>query len=108
MRHCQSLIWPDLEQVSFFFCLVVAFLPIQTDFSLIVTIVFLLYIASNSEERNIIEAASNGASTAISLTLNIAANLIAFLGLLALFNALLGYFGGLVGIEGLSFEVSII
>ena len=62
----------------------------------------------NSETRNIIEAASNGASTAISLTLNIAANLIAFLALLALFNALLGYFGGLVGIEGLSFEVSII
>ena len=53
-----------------------------------------------------IEAAANGACAAIPLALNIAGNLIAFLGILALLNGLLGYFGGLVGIEGLSFEVS--
>ncbi|XP_072046613.1 solute carrier family 28 member 3-like [Amphiura filiformis] len=58
-----------------------------------------------STERNIIEAAANGAATAIPLALNIAGNLIAFLGLLAFLNALLGYFGGLVDIHGLSFEL---
>ncbi|XP_022111135.1 solute carrier family 28 member 3-like isoform X2 [Acanthaster planci] len=57
------------------------------------------------EERNIIEAASTGASTAIMLALNIGANLIAFLALLALFNGLLGYLGEKVGIDGLSFEL---
>ncbi|XP_071791944.1 solute carrier family 28 member 3-like isoform X3 [Asterias amurensis] len=57
------------------------------------------------EERNVIEAASSGASTAVMLALNIGANLIAFLALLALFNGILGYLGVLVGIEGLSFEL---
>ena len=57
------------------------------------------------EERNIIEAASFGASTAVPLVLNIGANLIAFLALLALFNGILGYVGGLVGFPELSFEV---
>ncbi|XP_038047159.1 solute carrier family 28 member 3-like isoform X2 [Patiria miniata] len=57
------------------------------------------------EERNIIEAASTGASTAVMLALNIGANLIAFLALLALVNGLLGYLGDKVGIDGLSFEL---
>ena len=61
-----------------------------------------------SEERNVIEAASSGASTAVMLALNIGANLIAFLALLALFNGILGYLGVLVGIDGLSFEVEIV
>eukprot|EP00057_Strongylocentrotus_purpuratus_P007004 XP_011661478.1 PREDICTED: solute carrier family 28 member 3 [Strongylocentrotus purpuratus] len=56
------------------------------------------------EELNVIEAAANGASQAIPLVLNVAANLIAFLSLLALVNALLGYFGGLVGYPQLTFE----
>ncbi|XP_072032376.1 solute carrier family 28 member 3-like [Amphiura filiformis] len=57
------------------------------------------------QERNVIEAASFGASTAVPLVLNIAANLIAFLALLALFNGILGYFGALVGYPQLSFEL---
>ena len=57
-------------------------------------------------ERNFIEAAASGASTAIPLVLNIAANLVAFISLLALVNALLSYFGGLVGYPELTFEVS--
>lgn len=57
------------------------------------------------EERNIIEAASFGASTAVPLVLNIAANLIAFLALLALINGFLGYAGSLVGYPELSFEL---
>ncbi|XP_077999827.1 solute carrier family 28 member 3-like [Glandiceps talaboti] len=57
------------------------------------------------KERNVIEAASNGASTAVSLVANIAANLIAFIALLAFVNAVLGWLGGMVGYPELSFEV---
>ncbi|XP_063970024.1 solute carrier family 28 member 3-like [Lytechinus pictus] len=56
-------------------------------------------------ERNVVEAAANGAALGISLVLNIAANLVAFLSLLALLNALLGYIGGLVGYPELTFEL---
>lgn len=56
-------------------------------------------------EINVVEAASNGASQSIKLVANIAVNLIAFLAYLALVNALLTYFGGLIGVEGLTFEL---
>ncbi|XP_071829074.1 solute carrier family 28 member 3-like [Apostichopus japonicus] len=56
------------------------------------------------EQRNVIEAASYGAATAIPLALNIAGNLIAFIAILALLNGILGYLGGLVGVDELSFE----
>ena len=71
----------------------------------IVELVLLLLYLSYRQERNIIEAASFGASTAVPLVLNIGANLIAFLALLALFNGILGFIGGLVGYPELSFEV---
>jgi len=50
------------------------------------------------DERNVIEAASNGASNAISLVANIAANLIAFLALLEFVNTTLAWFGHRVGL----------
>ena len=56
-------------------------------------------------ERNIIEAAAKGASTAIALVANIAANLIAFLAFLAFFNGVLSWLGSMVGKPELSFEV---
>lgn len=56
------------------------------------------------EQSNVIEAASHGAATAIPLALNIAGNLIAFIAILALLNGILGYLGGLVGVDELSFE----
>ena len=68
--------------------------------------VYNIFVLLRSQERNIVEAASAGASTAVMLALNIGANLIAFLALLALFNGILGYLGNLVGIADLSFEVS--
>ena len=60
-----------------------------------------------SPERNIIEAASAGASTAIALVANIAANLIAFIALKAFLDATLTWFGERVGIfdPPLTFEV---
>ncbi|XP_067928335.1 solute carrier family 28 member 3-like isoform X1 [Watersipora subatra] len=51
------------------------------------------------QERNIIEAASNGASTSIKLVANIAANLIAFLALLQFINQTLKWFGAAAGLK---------
>ncbi|XP_073256992.1 solute carrier family 28 member 3-like isoform X4 [Porites lutea] len=55
-------------------------------------------------ERNVIEAAAKGASTAIALVANIAANLIAFLAFLAFFNGVLSWLGSMVGKPEVSFE----
>lgn len=51
------------------------------------------------------EAASQGASAAIPLVANIAVNLIAFLALLAFFNAVLSWLGNMFDYPQLSFEV---
>jgi CNT family concentrative nucleoside transporter len=53
---------------------------------------------------NVIDAAAVGASEGMKLALNVAAMLIAFLGLLALVNALLGWMGGRFGWPQLSLE----
>lgn len=53
---------------------------------------------------NGIDAAATGASDGMKLALNVAAMLIAFLGLLALINGILAWFGGLLGFPGLSLE----
>lgn len=68
---------------------------------LIVRYVVLIF----STERNVIEAAAKGASTAIALVANIAVNLIAFLAFLAFFNGVLSWVGSMVGHSELSFEV---
>ncbi|XP_010004254.1 PREDICTED: sodium/nucleoside cotransporter 2-like [Chaetura pelagica] len=60
---------------------------------------------SSGEEQNILEAASNGAAASVGLVANIAANLIAFLAVLEFINAALRWFGEMVDIEGLSFQV---
>ncbi|XP_006898313.1 PREDICTED: sodium/nucleoside cotransporter 2-like [Elephantulus edwardii] len=57
------------------------------------------------KEKNLLEAASNGAADAIGLAANVAANLIAFLAVLAFINAALAWLGELVEIQGLSFQV---
>lgn len=56
------------------------------------------------EERNVIEAAAKGASTAISLVANVAAMLITFFAFIAFFNGVLSYVGSMVGYSELSFE----
>ena len=55
--------------------------------------------------NNVIEAAAAGASSAISLVANVAANLIAFVALLYFFNSILAWFGAFVCLPDLSFEV---
>ncbi|NWU97139.1 S28A1 protein, partial [Upupa epops] len=60
---------------------------------------------SSGEEQNVLEAASNGAAASVGLVANIAANLIAFLAVLEFINAALRWFGEMVDIEGLSFQM---
>ncbi|CAH1783625.1 unnamed protein product, partial [Owenia fusiformis] len=55
-------------------------------------------------ERNILEAASNGAVAAIKLVAGVVVNLIAFISLLAFLNATLSYLGSIVGYPEVSFE----
>ena len=57
-----------------------------------------------SPYSNGIDAAATGASEGMKLALNVAAMLIAFLGLLALVNGVLGYLGSLIGLPQLSLE----
>ncbi|ELV09790.1 sodium/nucleoside cotransporter 2 isoform X1 [Tupaia chinensis] len=57
------------------------------------------------KERNILEAASNGATDGIGLVANVVANLVAFLAVLAFINAALSWLGELVDIQGLTFQV---
>lgn len=53
---------------------------------------------------NVIDAAAAGASSGMSLALNVGAMVLAFVGLIALLNALLGWLGGFVGLDNLSLE----
>ena len=56
---------------------------------------------------NVIEAAASGASNAIPLVANIAANLIAFLAFLAFIDAILSYIGSMVDHPEVSFKVGL-
>ena len=58
-----------------------------------------------STYNNFIEAAAAGASAAISLVANVAANLIAFIALLHFTNSAISWFGSFVCYPELSFEV---
>ncbi|XP_075455064.1 solute carrier family 28 member 3 isoform X2 [Ascaphus truei] len=57
------------------------------------------------DARNILEAASQGASASIPLVANIAVNLMAFLSLLAFFNSALSWLGNMFDYPQFSFEV---
>ncbi|KAM5328933.1 solute carrier family 28 member 3 isoform 2-T2 [Glossophaga mutica] len=59
----------------------------------------------NSDSRNLLEAATQGASSSISLVANIAVNLIAFIALLSFVNSALSWFGNMLDYPQLSFEL---
>ncbi|XP_077291965.1 putative transporter YutK isoform X2 [Arctopsyche grandis] len=59
---------------------------------------------SKSDNSSALDAAAKGASAAISLVLNIAANLIAFVSLVAFLNGVLNWLGVLIGWDFLTFE----
>ncbi|MGB0895256.1 MAG: NupC/NupG family nucleoside CNT transporter [Parashewanella sp.] len=54
---------------------------------------------------NVLDAAAAGAASGLHLALNVGAMLIAFVGLIAMINGMLGGIGGWFGIEGLSLEL---
>ncbi len=62
--------------------------------------------ASHDEEKpaNIIMAAAQGAQTGVRLAVAVGAMVLAFVALVALANGLLGGFGAMVGLPGLSFQ----
>ncbi|XP_033761639.1 solute carrier family 28 member 3-like [Pecten maximus] len=63
-----------------------------------------VYQMDKGPERNVIEAASNGASQSITLIANIAVNMIAFIAMLEFVNATLDWFGARVGLEPPEYE----
>lgn len=65
-----------------------------------------VYNLASGQERNIIEAASKGASQSISLIANIAVNLIAFIALIEFLNQTLIWFGNRIGLEKPGEELS--
>lgn len=60
--------------------------------------------ANQENPVNVIEAAANGASAGLMLVVNIGAMLIAFIGLVALMDMILGSVGSIFGFAGLSFN----
>ncbi|KAG8440180.1 hypothetical protein GDO86_006108, partial [Hymenochirus boettgeri] len=62
-------------------------------------------IIEKGEERNLLEAASNGASASVGLVANIAANLIAFMALLQFINSAFSWLGGMVDYPKLTLEL---
>ena len=58
----------------------------------------------SGDDANMLDAAVNGATQSVFLIGNIAASLVAFLAFIAFLNGILGWFGGLLGFDCLSFE----
>lgn len=61
--------------------------------------------ANQKAYTNVLEAAAGGAGEGLSLALNVAAMLLAFIALIALINGVLGYLGGWFGWPALSLEL---
>ncbi|XP_016071154.1 PREDICTED: sodium/nucleoside cotransporter 1 [Miniopterus natalensis] len=60
---------------------------------------------SSGDAQNLLEAASSGAAVSVKVVANIAANLIAFLAVLAFINSAFSWLGNMVDIQGLSFQL---
>ena len=61
-------------------------------------------LANEKLDANVIDAAARGAGEGLTLALNVAAMLLAFIALIAMLNGLIGVIGGVIGIEALSLE----
>lgn len=57
------------------------------------------------KSTNVIDAAASGAASGLQLALNVGAMLLAFVGLIAMVNGLIGWVGTLVGFEGLTLQL---
>lgn len=60
--------------------------------------------SSDDAPANVLDAAASGAATGLKLALNVGAMLLAFIGLIALINLLLGAVGNFWGLPGLSLQ----
>jgi len=63
-----------------------------------------LDVSVKTEDANLIDAAAGGAAQGLKLALNVGAMLMAFIALIAMFNAIVGGLGGLVGFPELSLQ----
>jgi CNT family concentrative nucleoside transporter len=61
--------------------------------------------AAVTTDGSVIEAAANGAGQGVQLAINVGAMLMAFIALVALLNAVLGWVGPFVGVDGLSLQM---
>lgn len=61
-------------------------------------------LATEKMDANVIDAAARGAGEGLTLALNVAGMLLAFIALIAMINAFIGFGGHLVGIDGLSLQ----
>jgi CNT family concentrative nucleoside transporter len=59
---------------------------------------------ATNTESSVVEAAANGAAQGVQLAINVGAMLMAFIALVAMLNAGLGWFGDLVGLANLSLQ----
>lgn len=59
----------------------------------------------DEKPANVIEAAASGASSGMQLALNVGAMLLAFIGLIAVMNGLVGYIGALFGYDGVTIQL---
>lgn len=61
-------------------------------------------VLEKDDSANILEAASRGAADGLFISLNVAGMLIAFLSIIALFNGIFAWVGGIFGFEGISIQ----
>ena len=59
----------------------------------------------DEKPANVIEAAANGASSGLQLALNVGAMLLAFIGLIALMNGIVGYVASVMGYDGITIQL---
>ncbi|MEC8860622.1 MAG: NupC/NupG family nucleoside CNT transporter [Pseudomonadota bacterium] len=62
-------------------------------------------VVDDERYTNVIDAAATGAANGLKLALNVGAMILAFVGLIALINGMLGWLGGLVGFEGITLQL---
>ncbi|WP_237132783.1 NupC/NupG family nucleoside CNT transporter [Pseudohongiella sp. O18] len=62
-------------------------------------------VVDDERYTNVIDAAATGAANGMKLALNVGAMILAFVGLIALINGMLGWLGGLVGFEGITLQL---
>ncbi len=63
-----------------------------------------MHIHVEKTDANVIEAAATGAADGVRLAINVAGMLIAFIALIAMINAMVGWAGGRFGLEGLTLQ----